>query len=379
MGASVTGFFFDLGLVLSGEGVFASGVGAPTVEWRGDTQEYVMYFESPAASDQVPEGCASSFVLGRATSPDGVAWTVDASPALASAGSGADPRSCSVAQPAILFDGARWNLFYSASTQPFEEGAANTPSGIGWATSADGVAWTVEQEVLVPFTSASIGLPSAAALYGTIYLHYAEFPDVFQTSRVIAGGDWTPPVRVLDHAEVGRWSTYWVHGPSLVCDEDSDVPLSSLFGGDTEGTFVRSLGWATSVDGAAWATADESPLSGGTLDATQLNHWDVLRSGAGHALWYSRTDEATGKKAIGVAISDVRLGEPAPRACPNPWFPPDDTGAADTGADSGAGAEGGEDSADEGPPVGCGCASIPPAVSPFGVLLAGAWMARRRR
>ena len=372
----MTGSFFDLGLVLLGEGAFDNGVGAPTVEWRGDSDEYVMYFESPADPDQVPEGCASSFVIGRATSPDGVAWTVDASPVFAAAGVGSDPRSCSVAQPAILFDGLQWNLFYSASAQPFEEGAANTPSGIGWATSADGVAWTVENEVLVPFTSASIGLPSATALYGTIYLHFAEFPDIFQTSRAPAGGEWTPPVRVLDHAEVGRWSTYWVHGPSLVCDESSASPLSSLFGGDTSSAFVRSLGWATSVDGEAWLIEQGSPLSGGTLDATQLNHWDVLRSGAGHTLWYSRTDDATGKKAIGVAISDVRLGDPAPHACPDPWSVFDETGVADT--DSGGPTDLPNDSGESNPSKDCGCASSPAAVSALGALLGGAWLARRR-
>lgn len=352
--------FYDLGLVLKGAGAFQNGVGAPSVEWRGDTGQYVMYFEAATDGEDVPEGCANSFHIGRATSPDGVTWTFDEAPVFAASAVAGTARQCSVAQPAVLFDGSQWNLFYSASKVPNEGASTNAPSGIGWATSADGIAWTVQEEVLVPFVDTSIGLSSAAALNGVVYLEVAVLPDIFQLSRPVGTNTWSAPALVLDHLTVGEWAGHWVHGPSLVCDESAERPLAMLFGGDTEGTFERSLGWAESPDGTTWAVDVNSPLAGGNLDYSQLNHWDVLRSGAGYAVWYSRTDEDSGEKAIGVAVSDARLGDPAPRACPSPWAVDEDTGALDTGAGDTADDEG-EDSDELADPEDCGCASGGPA------------------
>jgi MYXO-CTERM domain-containing protein len=355
--------YYDLGLVLRGTEAFAAGVGAPAVEYDGDAEAFVMYFESPAPAAEVPAGCANSYRIGRATSPDGVSWAVDAEPVFGPDGLAGSPRTCSAAQPAVVFDGTTWNLFYSASTVPNEGAGTNAPSGIGWATSADGVTWTPQAEALVPFAGPSIGLASATVLNGTVYLLYSQDPDLWMVSRPAAGGAWTAPTKVLDHTTVGEWGGDWVLGPSLLCDADAAAPLALLFGGDsTAGD--RSLAWATSADGAAWAVDAAGPLAGGTLDYGALNHWDTLRAGEGHVLWYSQTDPASGKKAIGAAVSDTRLGTPQPRVCPNPWAPvdapvdtatPDDTG--DTAEPAGP---------DEG---GCGCTTG--GESAFPELLAG--------
>lgn len=373
--AAPTGFY-DLGLVLTGAGAFTNGVGAPTVEWRGDTEEYVLYFESATDAEEVPEGCANSFQIGRATSPDGVTWTFDEAPVFTASAIAGTARECSVAQPAVLFDGSQWNLFYSASKLPNEGAPTNAPSGIGWATSPDGVAWTVQEEVLVPFVDTSIGLSSAVALNGVVYLEVAELPDIFQLSRAVGTSTWSAPVRVIDHLAVGEWSSHWVHGPSLVCDEAAASPLAMLFGGDTEGTFERSLGWAESADGVTWVVPAGGPLAGGNLDYSQLNHWDVLRSGAGYAVWYSRTDEESGKKAVGVAVSDAQLGAPAPRACPDPWTAEEDT-AADTGAEDTAG-DLGDDSGEPSESGDCGCSTGRPAAGALALLAGLVGLARRR-
>ncbi|GDX79531.1 hypothetical protein LBMAG42_13420 [Deltaproteobacteria bacterium] len=373
--------FFDLGFVLKGAGAFQNGVGAPSVEWRGDTEEYVMYFEAATDAEDVPEGCANSFHIGRATSPDGVTWALDEAPVLTASGVAGTPRECSVAQPAILFDGTQWNLFYSASKLPNEGAATNAPSGIGWATSADGIAWTVVEEVLVPFVDTSIGLSSAAALNGVVYLEVAELPDIFQLSRPVGSSTWSEPVRVLDHLSVGEWAGHWVHGPSLVCDEAASRPLAMLFGGDTEGTFERGLGWAESADGVSWAVDTNSPLAGGNLDYSALNHWDVLRSGAGYVVWYSRTDEESGEKAVGAAVTDTQLGDPAPRACPSPWAVEEDTGSVDTGVgDTGDTAgDDGEDTDEPAESGDCGCASGGPVAGLVGVGLGLLLLGTRRR
>ncbi len=358
--------FYDLGLVLqpNEDSVFAAGVGAPSVEWDGS--QYVLYFESPAPTDVVPEGCANSFQIGRATSPDGVAWSFDAEVNFGPGGEAGSARYCSAAQPAVLFDGSQWNLFWSASREPAGNATTNEPTGLGWATSPDGLTWTVLEESLVPFESESIGLASATALNGVLHLAWSEDPDLYTMMRPISGGSWSAPVRMIDHAAVGDWASDWVLGPSLICNAESvDEPLAVLFGGDTSGVFERNLGWASSTQGTSWPI-EPQPFVDGTLDYGGLNHWEVLRSGgSGYTLWYSRTDEATGHKAIGAAFTDTLLGEPHPRACPNPWAEPDDTGAE-------------SDAEYDCPDAGCGCAT-PTWRAPLGMAAGALLLAARRR
>ena len=116
---------YDLGLVLRGTDRFAAGVGAPSVEYDGGSDTFVLYFESPAPATEVPAGCANSYRIGRATSVDGVNWTVDPDPVLGPDAVEGSARACSVAQPAVAYDGTRWNLFYSASKAPNEGASTN--------------------------------------------------------------------------------------------------------------------------------------------------------------------------------------------------------------------------------------------------------------
>ncbi|MSQ01959.1 MAG: hypothetical protein EXR71_08705 [Myxococcales bacterium] len=373
--------FYDLGFIHAGAGAFAGGVGAPSVEWDGENERLVMYFESPSPAVDLPEGCTTAFRIGRATSTDGVTWTADEEPTFSFTGEATSPRQCSVAQPAVVFDGTRWNLFYSASSLPPEADGVNAPTGIGWATSVDGVSFTVQTETLVAFETSSIGLASAAVLNGVLLLAYTEHPNVMLISRAVAGGQWSAPTLMLDHDAVGPWATNWVHGPSLACDELDAEPLSVVFGGDTLPPFTRSLAVAGSANGTSWAVSPGSPLSAGTLDYGLLNHWDVLHAGDGWAMWYSQTDPGSGLKTIGAAVTDTQLGPPRPRTCPDPWALPEDTGdTADTGeVDSGDRAAGDTDCMCAA--SGCGCSSssgVVPAAASVWVLAALLRRGRRR-
>lgn len=377
--AASPGSFDDLGTVLRPDprGAFAKGMGAPTVEWDGT--QFVMFFESPAPDAQVPEGCGGAYQIGRATSPDGETWTVDEAPALSFAGEPGTTRYCSVSQPAVSFDGRAWNLFWNSSREPADGSTTNQPTGIGWATSGDGVSWRVQAETLVPYQDKPMGLPSAATVNDRQYLLWSEFPNLFVISRPAEGGAWTPPELAVDHQAVGAWSSLWVLGPSLVCSEDPARPLGLLFAGDDEGSGARSLAWAESTDGVAWTVDPASPLSGGSLDYGSLNHWELAGFAEGGAmLFYSRTDETSGTKAIGVATTGTLGGDPLPRLCPNPYAPtdtgePDDTGSTDTGP-----ADSGEDSGKGAVEGGCGCRSTDEGAIPALAML-GLLVSRRRR
>ncbi len=374
--------FNDEGVVLQpgAESVFAAGVGAPTVEWDGT--QFLMYFESPAPEPQIPEGCGGAYQIGRATSPDGLVWTPETLPSFSFGGAEGTTRYCSVAQPAVLFDGTLWNLFWSSSREPAAGSTANQPTGIGWATSSDGLTWNVQAETLVPFTGTAMGLASAAAVNGLVYLIWSEYPNLFVITRPAKGGAWSPPMLAIDHELLGDWGSEWALGPSIVCAAESAAPLRMLFGADQAETFSRSLAWATTTDGSTWTVDEAGPLTGGTLEYGALNHWEALSyDGGGTRLWYSRSDTETGTKFIGSAWSGAAGGEPQPRLCPNPYAPadtglPDDSGAADT-----ADTQGGTDTNTPGlQPDGCGCnGAAERGASVVGVAALALAAMRRRR
>lgn len=372
----------DHGLVLvpPETGPFLGGINAPSVEWDGGSEQYVMYFESQASTVEVPEDCYSYYRIGRATSPDGAAWTIDE--AFSFDPDHADAEGtyrCAATQPAVLYDGATWHLFFTGGTTDEGRGR-NEPSGILHATSADGIDWAVAPEPVVPPEANGIGLASATLVNGTLHVVYSQYPHLMLATALASSDTWTLGVDpVVDNATLGEWAATWAFGPSLGCADDGS--FSMTFGGDSAGA-VRTLAAATSPDALTWSV--EQPVTVGALDSTTLNHWDVLaHDGGASTMWYSRTDEATGLKAVGLATSGDTSGHRRGRSCPDPWPPPpDDTGdtgdtgaAADTGtpADTaGAGDTADKPSGDDG----CGCQSAPAAgLAPLALLVLG----RRRR
>lgn len=392
--------FQDAGFLLAGSGEFALGVGAPTVDHDPVAGQFVMYFESPLAS--VPSDCANGYQIGRATSPDGLDWTVDPTPVVTP--DTADSTSlhhCSVSQPAVVYDGSTWHLLYSqAGAKATTSATSNTATGVGYATSEDGVHFTLVGDPAVPAGSAPMGLSSAAIVFDTLYLLYSDYPDVMLATLPLDGSTtFTTTGPVMDNA-AQPWSTTWLLGPSLLC-VDGDTPTFETFlGGDASG--VRSLALATSDDASAWTFDAETPLDGGDLDYSALKHWDVLGDNAGaYWLWYSADDPSTGLKAIGGAFTDDAEGAPQERYCDG-YVPPEpggdtgtvDTGTVDTGTvDTGAldtGDTGTADTADDDDDDdhghggwGCGWGCTERRTSPWGLVPAGALsmvlVGRRRR
>ncbi len=379
----------DHGLVLvpPETGPFLGGINAPSVEWDGAAEQFVMYFESAASTLEVPEDCYSYYRIGRATSPDGQSWTIDESFSFEpDHASDAGSYRCAATQPAVLFDGATWHLFFTGGTTDEGRGR-NEPSGILHATSADGLDWSVAAAPVVPPEANGIGLASATLVNGTIYVVYSQYPHLMLATAPASSDTWTLATDpVIDNAALGDWAGTWAFGPSIGCTEEGAFTMT--FGGDSTSA-VRTIAAATSADAAAWTV--EPPVTIGSLDSAVINHWDVLAiGGEGSALWYSRTDETTGLKAIGLGTSGDPSGHRRGRSCPDPWPErPDDTG--DTGGASDTGDSGSGDTAvgDSGEPGdepdtgdkkagegGCGCQTAPGAGLASLVLVA---FARRRR
>jgi len=308
----------DRGLVLTApsSGSFTGGVNAPTVEYDRINRTYVMYFESAQAS--WPSTCANSYAIGRATSTNGVNWSVDISPVLQGDAVSGSNRECGVSQPAVVFDGTTWHLFYSQSrARQSSSSTSNENGGIGYATSTDGVNFTVVSDPAIPASSSRstpVGLPSATISGSTIYLAYDQYPDVYlATAPVDLSTGWSLDGMILDNA-AQSWSGTWVFGPSILCVPGGTFEL--YVGGD-DTSAVRSVAFATSPNGYDW-TFDSSLVSGSAPLST-LNHFDALRSrltSGSYGFWYSKTDSATGLKAVGFAATSARGIRLGSRYCP---------------------------------------------------------------
>jgi hypothetical protein len=83
-------------------------------------------------------GSAISYVIGGATSPDGLAWTVmagsGAGGAVLEAGAAGKFDSAGAFFPSVVKDGSTYRMWYS--------GQADDSAQIGYATSSDGIVWT---------------------------------------------------------------------------------------------------------------------------------------------------------------------------------------------------------------------------------------------
>lgn len=181
----------------------ASAVGGP----------WVMYL---AGTD-----CGSGFptTIGRATSADGLSWTVDAAASL-SLGVGGSWDDFTITQPTVLVESAagpsKYKLWYTGAKAPFVG-----VNKIGYATSADGITWTksASNPVLIPGGASDI--------------------DGFSASS---------PSVALD-AVSATYVMYYDAVPTGPCADDP--------------TIVGGIAKATSVDGVTWTKPDDPPEHAG--------------------------------------------------------------------------------------------------------------------
>ena len=93
-----------------------------------DGGTYKMWYEGAAIWPQ--------FQIGYATSPDGITWTKHGSnPVLSGTASGWD--GFQVYAPSVVKDGGTYHMYYSGTDNDYSQRWST-----GYATSADGIAWT---------------------------------------------------------------------------------------------------------------------------------------------------------------------------------------------------------------------------------------------
>ena len=208
-------------LSTGGPGAWDSGgVNASEVMKDGDT--YEMWYM----------GQDGTWSIGRATSPDGVSWTKDASNPVLQSGPDGSWDAGMVLSPCVIRDGSTYKMWYTGMD-------GNAILRIGYATSGDGVNWTKQGAVLYP----------------------------------------GPP---------GTWDDAWVLAPDVIFDGRT---YRMWYTGQASNR-ARAIGYATSSDGVNWAKSANNPVLGAAAGwERSVMHPNVIASGDQYLMWYTGLPE----------------------------------------------------------------------------------------
>ncbi|MEE9506990.1 MAG: hypothetical protein V3V98_07595, partial [Thermoplasmata archaeon] len=244
--------------------------------------------------------------IGLANAPDETAWTRYPGNPILGGGGPADWDGSGVGMPSVLFDGTGYKMWF------FGVNFDTSATGIGYATSPDGITWSKHpgNPVLNPgFAQWDHGINAGRVVYrggqyemwytgnsptGAGQIGYATSPDGISWSKY-AGNP------VLTVGSPGDWDDSTVGIPSVTFN---GTGFEMWFTGqDSSGTF--RIGYATSPDGVNWVKYGSNPIfegSPGEWDGSHVTGPFVILDAGGYHMWFSGMD-ASGGSGIGYAYS----------------------------------------------------------------------------
>lgn len=396
---------------------YENGVGSPTVAYDRANDTWVMFFETRF---EAPDSLCSigQWGIGRATSPDGLTWTVDDTMTIAPT---ADTfYGCVLAHPTILYDGERWRMWFKAQ-QPSNacaDGAkpwgCTQVTGVGYAESTNGLDFVVDPEPMLNLTS--FGFPTVVEVDGILRMLLAfssqanTIYELWETVSLDDGASWSAP-EVVVQPGFATWVEDEIYNPALVCTNEPPFRFVLWAGGrDTERPvggapriLTAALGLALSENGVDFAWDANSPYVLWDLDPEppaqpdrDWRHWDVVRIEDDYLLFFSEFDERE-RNRVGLAYTydapqaAFRERRISDRICSTPEEQDTALEPVDSDTDTDADSDTDDtepvetDESDEtdtdvdAEPAGCGCAA--PGAPPVAGLVLGvvALAARRRR
>jgi hypothetical protein len=326
---------------------YANGIGSPTVAYDDVVGEWVMYFETQYGPID-PECRQGRWGIGRATSPDGFDWSVDADLVLSPA---ADTYyGCVLAHPTVLFDGDQWHLWFKAhqSSEPCVDSGLPEPTwgceavtGVGYATSPTGTNFNVTPQPIINLSS--FGFPTVTRVDGVYRMLLAfsnarnQIFELWQSVSLDDGATWSTPQYVIGPG-FALWVENEIYNPSLTCDEDITTPAGPyiLFAGgrnrdqNPDGStllLTAGMGRAYSNDAVNWFWDEGEPLISWNLATStperDWRHWDVVRNGDDFLFFFSEKDDE-GRNRVGLAYTypgqqaELDTTEVANRICSEP-------------------------------------------------------------
>lgn len=250
------------------------------------------------------------YVIGAATSPDGVAWTrVGDKPLLTGSGVEGDWKRYSVNSPMLVPNGDEWALFYDGRAE--ESGNINIGLAVGAAPTE---VVDVPESPVFHWTEAESSWGGEAVAHPSVVINDQGFWELWYSTGLQKIG--------YAYSTDGRaWSRY-CHNPVFVPDttstwENGTVKAAEVvttadgyamtYSGGGMGTF--QLGWAMSRDGLHWQRAPLPILS------PEGNDWEnraVLSApfvvvGEDLWMWYTGTDGVGSSIGLAIANADASV------------------------------------------------------------------------
>ncbi len=193
----------------------------------------------------------------------------------------------------VVSDGSMYHLYFIGDDE-----ADGIPSGIGHATSSDGVTWTMDPNnpVLTPGAEGEWdegGIADNAVIYddGEFYMWYAGWIE-----------NWAAKVGYATSSDGSAWTKHpgnplFEQGGPGSFDESGVFPNSVIFDGETYRMwytgvdlpdFFFTVGYATSADGISW-TKHSGPVleTGSGWDSWDVSYPSVVFDGSIYHMWYS--------------------------------------------------------------------------------------------
>lgn len=137
-----------------------------------------------------------------------------------------------ISSPSVILDGSVYKMWFTAPDLVFNSQPTDGKGNIGYATSNDGINWTIHPSAVLiagdqmNWDSASIAEPSVVKIGSTYHMFYSALDqstiENFQVGYATSsdGINWIKSTQnpVLQIGTVNQWDRYWAAHPAVIYD-----------------------------------------------------------------------------------------------------------------------------------------------------------------
>ena len=174
--------------------------------------------------------------FGYAFSADGIHWTKYAGNPVLSAGAPSDWYNTFISGPSVIKDGNTYKMWFTAPDLIVNGQPTDNKLNIGYATSVDGIHWSVHPAAVLlagaqnNWDSAAVAEPSVLKTGNTYHMWYSALDDWSVENFAVGyatsadGIHWTKALSnpVLDIGPPSDWDAYWATHPTVIFDSVSN-------------------------------------------------------------------------------------------------------------------------------------------------------------
>jgi hypothetical protein len=270
------------------EGSWYKHLLAPCVIYNEDSSKYEMWFAACAGVTTPPAR------IGRATSRDGIDWSISTSPVLVPTPGGWD--SFNLESPVVIRENGTYKMWYVGYA------STNDDYHIGYATSPDGITWTKQGStyILGPsgkgWDAGGAYVCSVLPVQGGYRMWYTGYDAGYDSSKIGTatspdGAAWnrdTVNNPILSPGVAGTWDDRFLLAPIVLRIDDRYYMWYT--GMRTNTGFWERAGMASSLDGVTgWTKDPQNPRMNptpGAWDEKYCEVTSVVKVGRTIHLWY---------------------------------------------------------------------------------------------